>query len=225
MAWNIAVVVDPEFNERAADQLVRYRPIWMVDTPHNRISAAVARAAAGEMWDPEAACTTYRIEDPSAREHNCLHILDMIDLHHPHLAKLDVIGVGASASLTLGMSESGFFPAISTLEDSIAFRRSIDALEGVPSFDLDASAWKSPDDVYNSLFAKLGSPVWHGRNFNALNDSIVTGGINSVDVPFKLLIHGLHSSTNEVKEFVSKLEALLAEREAEGCPISVRIDG
>lgn len=223
MAWNIAVVVDPAYNQDALDQLVRYSPIWIVDTPYNRESADVARLAAGDIWAPEAACTTFRVNDPADRELNCVAILDMLALHHAHLSKLNLIGVKSSPALQSAMNELGFIPAAAAAEDSVAFRRPIANIEGVPLLELDGSNWKSIDDVYNSLFATLGSPAWHGRNFDALNDSIVTGGINAVEVPYRLLIGGLRAAPPEVRDFVSQLSTFISDREAQGCPISVRI--
>jgi RNAse (barnase) inhibitor barstar len=37
---------------------------------------------------------------------------------------------------------------------------------------MDGAAWNSEDDVYDAFFRVVGAPAWHGRNFNALNDSI-----------------------------------------------------
>lgn len=50
---------------------------------------------------------------------------------------------------------------------------------------LDASEWDEPSDFYTALFAELGSPSWHGRNFNALRDSL-SGGVNEVEAPFRV---------------------------------------
>ena len=53
---------------------------------------------------------------------------------------------------------------------------------------LDGSGWATSDDVYSSFFRVVGAPEWHGRNFDALRDSILGGSINHVEVPFRLLI-------------------------------------
>lgn len=57
---------------------------------------------------------------------------------------------------------------------------------------LDASAWRTADDVYNSFF-KVGAPEWHGRNFKALHDSIETGNINAIEVPYRLIVRNSDS--------------------------------
>jgi RNAse (barnase) inhibitor barstar len=55
---------------------------------------------------------------------------------------------------------------------------------------LDAGMWIGIDDFYAALLPALGAPDWHGRNLNALADSMVTGGINAVEPPYAIrLIH------------------------------------
>ena len=41
-------------------------------------------------------------------------------------------------------------------------------------------------DVYSPFFHALGAPEWHGRNLDALADSISCGSINHVEVPYRL---------------------------------------
>lgn len=53
---------------------------------------------------------------------------------------------------------------------------------------LDGAGWSTKDDVYNAFFHAVGAPEWHGRNFNALNDSIANGSINKVEVPYTLVL-------------------------------------
>ena len=37
---------------------------------------------------------------------------------------------------------------------------------------LNGAEWTTRDDVYDSFFRAVGAPDWHGRNFDALRDSI-----------------------------------------------------
>jgi RNAse (barnase) inhibitor barstar len=224
MAWEIGVIVDPNGNEATVNTLVRYMPIWMADTPVNRLSAAIARRIAGEMWFPEAACTTFTVRDPVAREHNCLSNLDMVDLHHPNMAKLNLVGVESSSTLCTCLKEFGFIPANATWPHTIASRRPVTTLKNISTLELDASKWTNSDDIYESLFTVLGSPVWHGKNFDALNDSIVTSDINSVEVPYILSIRNVKAANSKVTRFVSDLTAFISEREAQGCSVSIKIE-
>ena len=199
-------------------------PLWIVDTPSNQVCATIARQTAGELWLPEAVCTTFRATNLDAREQNCLNILDMVDLHHPNMAKLNLVGVEASEVLHSGVKELGFIPAKATWEGTISFKRPVSTLTNVRHLQLDASTWKNTDDVYESLFTVLGAPHWHGKNFDALHDSIVTGSINVVEVPYTLSIRGMKSAKAAVRNFVSDLVSFISERETEGCPVSIQIE-
>ncbi len=199
MAWEIGFISDPTCDESIVNTLVRYMPIWMVDSSINQRTASVARQLAGEMWHPEAACTTFKVKNWEDREYNCLSQLDAVDLHHPDMAKLSFVGVEDSGTLRTGLKEFGFIPANATWPDTIAFRRPITTLKSISTLKLDAYGWKNSDDVYESLFAVLGSPVWHGKNFNALHDSIVTGGINTVEVPYSLSIRNVKATSSDVR--------------------------
>ena len=55
---------------------------------------------------------------------------------------------------------------------------------------LDRAGWSTKDD-YNAFFRAVGASEWHGRNSNALNDSIANGSINEVEVPDTLGVHKL----------------------------------
>jgi RNAse (barnase) inhibitor barstar len=70
----------------------------------------------------------------------------------------------------------------------------------VQCVDLDASAWTSALDFYEALLTTLGAPRWHGRNINALVDSMVFGGINEIMPPYVVVIRGLDAAPAEVRE-------------------------
>jgi RNAse (barnase) inhibitor barstar len=224
MAWEIGVISDPNCDQSIVNTLVRYMPIWMVDSSINQRSAAVARQLAGEMWYPEAACTTFKVEDLEDREYNCLSVMYAVDLHHPDMAKLNFVGVQDSGNVRTGLKEFGFIPANATWPDTIAFRRPITTMKNSTNLKLDAYGWKNSDDVYESLFTVLGSPPWHGKNLNALNDSVVTGNINAVEVPYTLSIRNLRSANSDVRQFVLTLVDFISQREEEGCPVSIQIE-
>lgn len=60
----------------------------------------------------------------------------------------------------------------------------------IPLLTLDATTWRKPDDIYTAFFAVVGAPAWHGRNLDALNDSIVGGCINEIEYPYRIEIRG-----------------------------------
>lgn len=72
---------------------------------------------------------------------------------------------------------------------------------------LDGSGWRSPDDFYDALLPELGAPDWHGRNLDALHDSL-SGGINRLDPPFAVVIQGAGGLSPEMRAFLAKVSIL-----------------
>ena len=71
--------------------------------------------------------------------------------------------------------------------------------------------WTSCDTVdafYDLVLPQCGSPCWHGRNLNALNDSWITGGIDTEGPPYAFyFINSPHPPT-ELKEFQDAVERI-----------------
>jgi RNAse (barnase) inhibitor barstar len=89
---------------------------------------------------------------------------------------------------------------------------------------LEGAGWTSTDDVYNAFFHAVGAPEWHGRNFNALNDSIATGSINEVEVPYRMVIKNYDLICGEAKKMTDDFVDLIHEIAARGCLVEVRLD-
>ncbi|MDR5727952.1 MAG: barstar family protein [Terriglobia bacterium] len=90
---------------------------------------------------------------------------------------------------------------------------------------LDATRWTSWSDYYDAILSALEAPHWHGHNANALFDSMVGGGINGVEPPYKIWIigtAGLAADTmREIGYMVSSVSSQQAEKEPE---ITFQID-
>ena len=86
---------------------------------------------------------------------------------------------------------------------------------------MDAATWNSKDDVYDAFFNVVGAPSWHGRNFDALNDSIANGQINEVEVPYRLVIVNFDLIGAGAKKMASDFVALVREIAARGVPIEI----
>jgi RNAse (barnase) inhibitor barstar len=84
--------------------------------------------------------------------------------------------------------------------------------------------WKTQDDVYDSFFQAVGAPSRHGRNFNALNDSIGTGAINQIEVPYCLVIQNYDLIREGASKMVDKFIAFIRELKARGCEVDVRVE-
>lgn len=46
--------------------------------------------------------------------------------------------------------------------------------------NMDASKWRTGHDLYDTILPTLGAPGWHGKNDNALSESMVWGEINAM---------------------------------------------
>ena len=86
---------------------------------------------------------------------------------------------------------------------------------------LDGTTWKHPDDFWNAFFKAVGAPSWHGRNFNALRDSIITGQINDVELPYTIQISGCNRMSAEVKKLVNDFYDLIKEFHSKGYEVDI----
>jgi RNAse (barnase) inhibitor barstar len=89
---------------------------------------------------------------------------------------------------------------------------------------MDGKNWKDKNDVYDSFFQVVGAPSWHGRNFDALNDSIGAGAINQIEVPYCLVIQNYDLIQEGASQIVDKFIAFIRELKARGCEVDVRIE-
>jgi RNAse (barnase) inhibitor barstar len=88
---------------------------------------------------------------------------------------------------------------------------------------LDATNCRTVDDFYDAIFTALGSPKWHGRNFNALRDSITGGQINDVEPPFELYLSGSKTVSGELKPVIRDFVDFIKNAKADGYEVDVMI--
>jgi len=88
---------------------------------------------------------------------------------------------------------------------------------------LDCEGWQTCDDFYDAFFAAVGAPSWHGRNFDALNDSICTGSINQVEIPYRIVVKNSSKAAAEAQQILKDFEKLIVQRASEGCRVSILI--
>jgi len=89
---------------------------------------------------------------------------------------------------------------------------------------LNGAEWASRDDVYTAFFRAVGAPAWHGRNFDALKDSIEAGQINTVEVPYRVVIHNYSKIGPDARQMASDFVDLLREIAGRGCPVEVAVE-
>jgi len=86
---------------------------------------------------------------------------------------------------------------------------------------MDGATWNSKDDVYGALFRVVGAPSGHGRNLDALNDSIANGQINEVEGPYRLVIVNFDLIGASAKKVASDFVDLIREIAARGIPLEI----
>jgi ribonuclease inhibitor len=69
---------------------------------------------------------------------------------------------------------------------------------------LDTTGWCNRDDLYDALLPALEAPEWHGRNLDALDDSIV-GGLNGVVRPYRIRLLGTASLPADLRQYLQKV--------------------
>ncbi|HEY1965012.1 MAG TPA: barstar family protein [Acidobacteriaceae bacterium] len=88
---------------------------------------------------------------------------------------------------------------------------------------LDGRSWQSADDFYAAYFACVGAPEWHGRNLDAVWDSLTGGDINQRNPPFRICIVGLEQMGPEAKQMTERFAALVKQAKSEGHVIELEL--
>jgi len=97
-------------------------------------------------------------------------------------------------------------------------------MAGMRELNLNGSSWKNSDDFYDAFFKAIGAPEWHGRNFNALNDSIAHGNINEIEVPYRIVIQNIFSPNADLRRLLRDFADFIRELAGRGCPVEIQID-
>jgi hypothetical protein len=122
----VTVIVDPNYGERLAD-LPLGRPVWIVDTPMNRL---VTERLWAESADSShlTGMTIFTWNAAAGREATLIDELDTVDLHHgvhsadPPYTVLEVVGTPLTQKIKDALSEFGFDEFDATAEGFRAVR-------------------------------------------------------------------------------------------------------
>lgn len=87
----------------------------------------------------------------------------------------------------------------------------------------EGEAWTSANEFYTSYLAAVEAPEWHGRNLDALWDSLTAGGINQRNPPFRIRISGTARMSCDARDMVRRFEALVQEAEQEGHAVQIEL--
>lgn len=228
MAWQVAILFDegtgPEALHADLSILLGQMPVWAVAEYDRVPGAAELRAQWEKCWFPEPALT---IMKPTAGVDPVSEVLGMIPIamdHHFKMSAIRLFGINLCERLIEGMAELGFYPVSRTGWDGIGFSIPLDHIKEVREIRLDAASWQSEDDFYTAFFKAVGAPEWHGRNFNALYDSIGGGRINKVEVPYLLKLEKAQIANAHVDKLVRELSRLILNLQTNGCPVELRLE-
>lgn len=75
---------------------------------------------------------------------------------------------------------------------------------------LDTGGWQTVADGWYALLAALDAPGWHGRNLDALADSL-SGGVNGVEPPFALHLTGTAALPPDVAAWLDRVAEVFAD--------------
>ena len=84
--------------------------------------------------------------------------------------------------------------------------------------------WKevaSEDDFYDYFLPQVEAPSWHGRNLDALNDSLINGNINGIEPPYCIININSNSSNKFVVEFRRKVFSIFVDAVIESKGIEI----
>ncbi len=88
---------------------------------------------------------------------------------------------------------------------------------------LDGQLWKTKDDFYGAFLAAVGAPESHGRNLDALWDSITGGQVNAREIPYCVVINGLSHMGSEAAQMVQQFQELIEEAKRDGYPVEILV--
>jgi RNAse (barnase) inhibitor barstar len=226
MAWQVAIVVDPKMNLDSLRILIGQMPVWALAMPERKEALHQLNEEFDLFWTPDPAFTVFTGFFPDDPIGEILNLIPIIEEHHSRQSGLSLFGLNFSPRLQNDLSVAGYQPVPdpdSIYPDRLRFAKPISSIQ-MPQIFLDASDWKSCENFYQSFFAAVGAPSWHGRNFNALDDSIGEGGINAIEVPYRITIQNADSVSGEVAAFIRDFDALIKHLQSSGCPVDLVVE-
>jgi hypothetical protein len=80
---------------------------------------------------------------------------------------------------------------------------------------IDATNWKTLSDFHHAMRPAIGAPPGHGNSINAFIDSMVWGGMNSIEPPYTVRIEGTANLPEKIRSEIELLKQDLTEARAE----------
>ncbi|MDP2596565.1 barstar family protein [Alteromonas stellipolaris] len=84
--------------------------------------------------------------------------------------------------------------------------------------------WKTIDTYehfFDAFLPQVKAPDWHGKNLDALSDSLITGGINQVEPPFCVIYTNIENMSVTAKNVYDAVGLIFDEANEIGKKIRV----
>jgi len=82
---------------------------------------------------------------------------------------------------------------------------------------------KTEDDFYDGFLPQVEALDWHGRNLDALNDSLVTGSVNGLEPLFRIVNINSCCASETIAGFQLKVIGIFSEAAIENKGLEVLI--
>lgn len=86
---------------------------------------------------------------------------------------------------------------------------------------IDWNSIQSLDDYLDIFLPKVEAPDWHGRNLDALNDSVVTGSINKIEPPYCIINMNSENLSHEAQNLFDAINGIYSDANKSGRKIRV----
>ena len=131
------------------------------------------------------------------------HGWQFFSAHPTHLQDSMVVALGEVVAADQSIMEiADLPPGWMALREGIGtpWRRVLQYADA-PQVLVDWSKIKSVENFYDTVLPQCGSPLWHGRNLDALADSWISGGIDRAGPPYAFGFFFVESVPPELGHF------------------------
>jgi hypothetical protein len=81
--------------------------------------------------------------------------------------------------------------------------------------DIDANGFRDVGDFYDALCRAVGAPDWHGGGPDAFVDSMIWGGINTLEPPYTVRVLGTSHLSADLKSAITDVAESLSSGRAD----------
>jgi RNAse (barnase) inhibitor barstar len=218
MAWQVALVLD---TQTPIEPLLGMMPVWALASPERRAEAQKLRSIWDPIWNQDPALTRWTVPAFEDWADKWIKELPLVEMHHCNLNCVRLFGVPISERLVEELAKLGYEPVSGDRYPGLGFALRMQNIQDEQQIILDAKGWSSPSDFYCEFFRAVGAPEWHGRNFDALIDSIETGRINQIEVPYQIVVRNTQAWNDTMRKFLDDFADLVRQMQSDGCPVSL----